>query len=173
MTFNGGGKRKKKLKKNEVRITSRTLELSESQYELYAYISNELGDCRFSVEVIKTDEGVPEVRTCKLMKSLKSGPRIVKGTLVLISIENCSFDKGFIIHIYTDQERNKLKKMKVIPSEYTEENVEEEHDEIINNEEIISDEEIITDEVVKKKNKQEKIVIEESEDNDDFDFDEI
>jgi spore germination protein GerM len=160
MTFNGGGKRKKKLKKNEVRITSRTLELSESQHELYAYVSNELGDCRFTVEVIKPEEETPEVRTCKLMKSLKSGPRIVKGTLVLISIENCSFDKGFIIHIYTDQERNKLKKMKVIPSEYTEENVEEETEELEETEEI------------NKKNKQEKVVIEESDDSD-FDFDEI
>lgn len=167
MTFNGGGKRKKKLKKNEVRIMSRTLELSESQHELYAYVSNELGDCRFTVEVI--NEETPEVRTCKLMKGLKSGPRIVKGSLVLISIENCSFDKGYIIHIYTDQERNKLKKMKVIPSEYTEENVEEETDETDEPDETEETEEMV---VINKKNKQEKIVIEESDDSD-FDFDEI
>lgn len=104
--FNGSGKLKKKAKNVTSRIDSRQLETKESEFEIYGYVTKELGDCRFTVEFEDKSQ-----RVCKLMKAIKKSMKILPGILVLVSTENCSFDKGYIIHSYTNRERHKLIKM--------------------------------------------------------------
>ena len=101
--FNGSGKLKKKAKNVTSRIDSRPLETKESEFEIYGYVTKELGDCRFTVEFEDKSQ-----RVCKLMKKIKKAMKVLPGTLVLVSTENCSIDKGYIIHTYTNRERHKL-----------------------------------------------------------------
>jgi initiation factor 1A len=104
--FNGSGKLKKKAKNVNARVDSRPLETKESDFEIYGYVTKELGDCRFTVEFEDKTQ-----RVCKLMKAIKGSMKVLPGCLVLVSNENCATDKGYIIHTYTNRERNKLIKM--------------------------------------------------------------
>jgi initiation factor 1A len=104
--FNGSGKLKKKAMNTISRIDSRKLETKESEFEIYGYVTKELGDCRFVVEFEDNSQ-----RVCKLMKAIKKTMKVLPGTLALVSIENCGSDKGYIIHTYTNRERTKLIKM--------------------------------------------------------------
>lgn len=104
--FNGSGKLKKKAKNVTSRLDSRPLETKESEFEVYGYVTKELGDCRFTVEFEDKTQ-----RICKLMKAIKGSMKVLPGCLVLVSTENCGIDKGYIIHTYTNRERNKLIKI--------------------------------------------------------------
>lgn len=177
--FNGSGKLKKKLKKTDYKLDKRQLEYSQSDFEKYGYVTKEFGQCRFEIELQDKTK-----RNCKLMRSLRSGIKIVIGSLVLITTETCSNEYGYIIHIYSNRERNKLIKENVIKGEIILEdedgNIEFEYDnEYDNDDDDEADDEFIgeLDEGEKVKSKvsisKKEIVEITSHSDDDVDFDDI
>lgn len=122
----GGKKSKKKSSKheNEFDLDEKFI-LKPDEFQEYGMITKNLGSCRMLVDcasIVKNEEGVQNVirnRMCTIRGKLKKRSFMNTGDVVIVALRDFNDnDKGDIIHKFSSQQANYLKKKDIIPFDF-------------------------------------------------------
>ncbi len=128
-----GGK-KKKRGKNGLVENLKMIFIEEDQ--LYGQVIKILGNNRFHIKCFNTGDNENSEKLCILRGKMRKRVWINLNDIVIISLREFENNKADIVHKYTTDEANELKKLKLIPNIEIINGIVEKRDDINFNEEL-------------------------------------
>ena len=122
----GGKKSKRKSSKheNDLDIDEKNI-IKPDEFQEYGMITKTLGSCRMLVDcssTVKNEDGIQDIiknRICTIRGKLKKRSFMNVGDIVIVALREFNDkDKGDIIHKFSVNQANFLKKKKMIPFDF-------------------------------------------------------